>query len=124
METATKLAWALLALVHLSPAAVAFAPSLLHRVYGVSPQGDLGILMSHRGVLFVAVLAACLLAMFDPPARRSMTVVVAISVAGFLALYLRGGLPSGPLRTIAIADAFALVPLFFAILAAWRPGAA
>jgi hypothetical protein len=124
METATRMAWGLLALAHLSPAAVAFVPSLVERLYGVSPTGDLGVLIAHRGALFLAIVAACVLAVFDPPARRALGIVVATSVIGFLVLYLRAGAPSGPLRTIAIVDAVALLPLAFVIVAAWRPQAA
>lgn len=124
MEIATKLAWGLLAMAHLSPAAVTFAPSLVERLYGVSPAGALGVLIAHRGALFLAIVAACALAAFDAPARRALTVVVAISVIGFLVLYLRSGTPSGPLRTIAIVDAAALLPLAFVTMAAWRPHAA
>ena len=124
MEITTKLAWGLLALAHLSPAAVTFAPSLVEQLYGVSPTGDLGVLIAHRGALFLAIVAACVLAVFDPPARRALSVVVAISVIGFLALYLRAGAPSGPLRTIAIVDAATLLPLALVVVAAWRPQAA
>jgi hypothetical protein len=124
MEITTKLAWGLLALAHLSPAAVTFAPSLVEQLYGVSPTGDLGVLIAHRGALFLAIVAACALAVFDAPARRALGVVVAISVIGFLVLYLRAGAPSGPLRTIAIVDAAALLPLAFVLVAAWRPQAA
>ncbi|MFN9091535.1 MAG: hypothetical protein ACK5V0_08590 [Alphaproteobacteria bacterium] len=121
METTVRMAWGLLALAHLSPAAVAILPSLVERLYGVSPTGDLGVLIAHRGALFLAIFAACVLAVFDPPARRALGIVVATSVIGFLVLYLRAGAPSGPLRTIAIVDAAALLPLAFVIVAAWRP---
>jgi len=124
MEIATKLAWGLLALAHLSPAAVTFAPPPVERLYGVSPTGDLGVLIAHRGALFLAIVAACALAVFEAPARRALGVVVAISVIGFLVLYLWAGAPSGPLRTIAILDAAALLPLAFVLVAAWRPQAA
>ena len=120
METATKMAWGLLALAHLSPAAVAFVPSLVERLYGVSPTGDLGVLISHRGALFLAIFAACVLAVFDPPARRALGIVVATSVIGFLVLYMRAGAPTGPLQTIAIVDAAALLPLAFVVVAGWR----
>lgn len=123
METKTKMAWGLLALAHLSPAAVAFVPSLVERLYGVSPTGDLGVLIAHRGALFLAIFSACALAVFDPPARRALGIVVATSVIGFLVLYLRAGAPSGPLRTIAIVDIAALLPLAYVVLAAWRPQA-
>jgi hypothetical protein len=50
-------------------------------------------------------------------------VVVAISVISFLWLYLRAGMPSGPLKTIALVDLVGLAPLFFVIWSAWRFGA-
>lgn len=123
MEIATKLAWGLLALTHLSPAAAVFAPSLIERLYGVSPTGDLGVLIAHRGALFLAIVAACVLAVFDSPARRALGMIVATSVIGFLILYLRAGAPAGPLRMIAMVDAAALAPLTFVIVAARRPQA-
>ena len=124
METTTKLAWGLLALTHLCPATVVFAPSLVERRYGVSPTGDLGVLIAHRGALLLAIVAACALAAFDPPARRALGVVVVISVIGFLGLSLRPGAPSGPLRTLAIVDAAALLQLALVTMSAWRPQSA
>ncbi|WP_102126805.1 hypothetical protein [Deinococcus planocerae] len=122
MEPPVKVAWALLALVHLSPAAVLLRPGLVRALYGVDANGSLGVLVTHRGALFLGVLAACLLAVFDPGARRAASLVVLISVVGFLAVYVRAGLPAGPLRTVALVDAVALVPLALVVLAAWgRP---
>ena len=43
MELLTRIAWLLLVLLHTPPAAVVFAPSLLEKLYGVPPTGDLGI---------------------------------------------------------------------------------
>lgn len=120
MELFVKAAWALLALVHLSPAAAAVSPALINRLYGVAPAGNLGVILAHRGVLFLAIIAACVCAVFDPPARRALSLVVAVSVVGFLVLYARAGAPAGPLRRIAIVDAIALVPLLVVAVAAWR----
>ncbi|MEO1787038.1 MAG: hypothetical protein AAFR41_08455 [Pseudomonadota bacterium] len=120
MEIWVKGAWALLALVHLSPAAAAFSTGVVRQLYGVSPEGDLGVLLAHRGALFLAILAACLCAILDPSARRALSLVVSISVIGFLILFVRAGAPVGPLRTIAIIDAIALVPLFLVAVSAWR----
>jgi hypothetical protein len=50
--------------------------------------------------------------------------VVTISVAGFLWLFVAAGSPRGALRTIAIVDAIAMVPLAWILLQAWRPSAA
>jgi hypothetical protein len=121
MEMFTKAAWTALALIHLLPAAAAFAPSLISRLYGADVSGDLFVLLEHRGALFFAIFVACLFGVFDPPARRALCVVVSISVVGFLVIYWRAGLPAGPLRTIALADFVALVPLAWVAICAWRP---
>ena len=120
MEIATKIAWLLLALVHASPAAVLFRPGLVQRLYGISADGPAGLLLTHRGATFVAIVVACLWAAFDPSVRRLATVVVAIAVLGYLFLYARAGMPEGPLRTIAAVDAIALAPLLLVIWSAWR----
>ena len=122
MEIATKIGWALLALVHVSPAAVLFRPSLVEQLYGVAPEGPTGLLLTHRGATFLAIVVAAIWAAFDPSVRRLCTVAVAIAVISYLILYIRAGLPEGPLRTIAAADAFALAPLLFVTWSAWRPG--
>lgn len=121
MEIATRIAWLLLAAVHVSPAAVLFRPSLVERLYGTSPEGAAGLLLTHRGATFLAIVVASIWAAFDPSVRRLCTIVVAIAVVGFLILYARAGMPRGPLRTIAAADALALAPLVLVIWSAWRP---
>lgn len=121
MEMATKIAWFLLALVHVSPAAVLFQPSLVQKLYGTAPEGATGLLLIHRGATFLAIVMAAVWAAFDPSVRRLCTVIVAIAVLGYLSLYARAGMPEGPLRTIAAADALALAPLLLVIWSAWRP---
>lgn len=121
MEFATKIAWFLLALVHVSPAAVLFRPSLVQRLYGTAPEGSASLLLTHRGATFLAIVVACLWAAFDPSVRRLCTVIVAIAVLGYLALYAGAGLPRGPLRTVAAVDALALAPLLLVTWSAWRP---
>lgn len=119
MEVVLKLAWVLLALVHLTPAMAFFVPSTLRRLYGIAPTGDVGVLLIHRGALFLAIVSACLYACFETSARRATSIVVAISVVGFLVTYVRSGAPTG-LRPIAIADGVALAPLALAVFGAWR----
>ncbi|MBU4611776.1 phosphopantetheine adenylyltransferase [Achromobacter sp. GG226] len=119
-ETLTKLSWGALALIHAIPAAALFRPALLARLYGIGASGDLGVLMTHRAALFLAVAAVCVYAAFDPGARRAAGLVTGISVVGFLVLYASAGWPSGSLRGIAIGDAIALVPLIWVAWAAWR----
>jgi hypothetical protein len=120
VETIIKAAWATLALIHLAPAAALVAPSFLQTLYGVDSQGEVGILLTHRGGLFLAVVAACTLAIFDPGARRAASLVACISVVGFLLVYGLAGRPSGSLRTIALVDLLALLPLGVAAWTAWH----
>lgn len=124
METLNRISWALLALVHVLPAAVLFVPSLVQRMYGIAPEGDPGVLLAHRGALFLGVVAVCLYALVEPSARRAAGLVVAISVIGFLFVYGRAGFPAGALWTIAIYDLVALLPLAWVLVAAWRPSGA
>lgn len=120
MDGWVKGAWFLLAAVHLPPAAVLVSPGLVGTLYGIDPDGPAGLLLVHRGALFLAVVAAALFAAFDPGARRVCTVVLGISMVGFLALYALAGMPDGSLRTIALVDAVALLPLAVVTAAAWR----
>jgi hypothetical protein len=113
--------WVLLAAIHAAPAAVFFAPGLGARLYGPLPEGIVALLLlQHRAALFLAVLAVALLAAASPGARRAASLVVGISVVGFLWAYLAQGAPEGPLRRVAIIDALALLPLGLVTLAAWR----
>lgn len=120
MQFLTRLCWIALALIHAAPAAAAFSPALVQRLYGVEPAGDLGVLLVHRGALFLGVTLTCLYAAIAPAARRAATIMTAVSVIGFLILYARAGFPDGPLRLIAIVDAGGLLPLIYAGLRAWR----
>jgi hypothetical protein len=113
-------AWILLALVHVMPAAVLARPGLITSLYGVEAAGDLGVLLIHRGSLFLAIVLVCLYAAWEPGARRAASLVVAISVVSFLAIYVSAGAPSGSLRLIALADFIALAPLGLVAWQAWR----
>jgi hypothetical protein len=124
MEWLVRASWIVLAAVHVAPAAVLLAPSLTARLYSVPPDGTVGLLLLHRGAMFLGVLAVALFAAASPPARQAASLVLGVSVAGFLAIYAAAGAPPGPLRTIALADALALLPLSLVVLAAWRGGGA
>ena len=119
MEVSVKVSWALLALLHLTPALSAFMPGLVDRMYGVPSEGDVGILLVHRGALFLAVCVTALYAIFDPGSRKVASLVLIISMVGFLLVYARAGFPAGELRKIAIADAVGLAPLIWVTLRAW-----
>jgi hypothetical protein len=120
MERLVIVCWLALAAVHASPAAVLFKPALIEILYGVSPTGSSGVLLIHRGALFLAVVVVALFAAFAPEARRAATLLVGISVVGFLLVYYVAGAPEGALRTIAIVDVLALAPLALVSWNAWR----
>ncbi len=113
-------AWILLGLVHVTPAAVLAKPDLIGSLYGVEAAGDLGVLLIHRGALFLAIVIVCLYAAWEPSSRRAASLVVGISVVSFLVIYAFAGAPSGSLRLIALADVLALGPLVLVSWNAWR----
>lgn len=111
-----RLAWGLLALVHITPALALFAPSLLTKLYGVKSGDPLFLLMHHRAALFLTVVVACIWCALDPTPRKLGVVIAAISMISFLALYFTNGSPP-TLRQIAIADLIGLPALAYV---AWR----
>lgn len=113
--------WAVLALIHAPPSAATFLPRFRRRLYGgIDESGPLGIILIHRGVLFLAVFAACVFAAFNVDAREVASVVTTISVVGFLLVYLSAAPASRrPLRNVAAADAIGLVPLAIVLFDAW-----
>ena len=119
-----ELAWALLALIHAPPAAVLFAPSALPALYGIASDGELAVLLRHRGALFLGLVVLCLWALVDPGTRRAAGGVVGVSVVSFLVLYARAGFPAGPLRKVALVDALGLAPLLVVVVDGWRGPAA
>lgn len=121
MEIWIKVGWLGIAFVHLMPALVLFAPSMTERLYELPPDGDLGVLIVHRGALFLGIVVAALFATFDPSSRRVASVIAAISILGFLIVYARAGFPAGALRSIATVDLIAVAPLVFVVMQAWRP---
>jgi len=113
------LAWFALALIHTPPALAAFSPALRKRMYGMEAGGALGLILAHRGVLFLAVAVACVFAAFNAEARQLATIVTAISVLGFLIGYMLMGAPKD-LRAIALTDGVGLIPLAAVLAEAWR----
>lgn len=112
------LAWLALLLVHTPPALATFLPQMRKRMYGVDDAGPLGLILAHRGVLFLAVASVCLLAAFNAEARLAAALVTSISVLGFLIGYVLAGAPKRP-RTIARVDALALMPLALVLFDVW-----
>jgi hypothetical protein len=112
--------WAVLGLIHLLPAVALFRPAMLTQLYGAAPGGEVFVLLHHRAALFLAVLVVCVWAALDPAVRRLASVAVAVSMLGFLVLWVRAGSPPA-LRTIALADLAGLPFLAVAAWLAWRP---
>ena len=113
-----RVAWGVLALIHLLPAIALVRPSLIERLYGVAPGGEVHLLLHHRAALFAAILATAVWALLDPAARPLAALVIGISMIAFLVLYVAGGMPAG-LRTIAVADCVGLPALAYVAWRAW-----
>lgn len=111
-----RIAWALLFCLHILPALALIRPALLARLYGVSSEGPVGLLLQHRAAMFVAIAGLCLLALFDHNSRRPAALAAATSMISFLFLYGFGGAPRS-LRGIASADAIGLPALAYVIWA-------
>lgn len=111
-----RLAWLLLALLHLSPAMALVRPAIIETLYGVAPESAAFPLVRHRAALFLAIVAICVWAMADPGVRRLASVACAMSMLSFLLLYRMAGAPRA-LRTVAMADLL-FVPIL--ALASWR----
>lgn len=114
-----RLLWILLALVHTGPALALVRPSLLSRLYGISPGDPAFLLVQHRAALFLCICVVCLWAAFDPGVRRLAVLTTGVSMLSFLVLYrLAGGPPH--LQAIAITDFVALPVLAASAYLAWR----
>lgn len=111
-----RIAWLMLALIHLMPALAFFRPAMLTRLYGLDAHTPTFLLLHHRAALFLVVCTVCVWAAFDPGARRVASVAAAISMLSFLGLYWHAGSPPS-LRMIALAD---LAGLPFLAIVAWR----
>jgi hypothetical protein len=111
--------WLALALIHAPPSAATFSAGLRKRMYGVDESGPLGVILVHRGVLFLAVFAACVFAAFNTDARALASIVTAISLVGFLIVYALAKAPRGSLRAVALTDAVGLIPLAVVLFDAW-----
>lgn len=115
-----ELSWLAIALlVHLAPAMLFFRPGLTKKLYGISADDSTGLLLIHRGALFLGIVVVSLFAAFDVDARPAASIVVTISMIGFLFVYMKAGLPKGPLRKIAIVDLIGLLPLAIVLWDAW-----
>ncbi len=121
MESITRAAWFGLAAIHATPSLVLFMPSMIERLYGVPSSGSVGMLLTHRGALFLGVFALALLAAFDENSRRAGVLVVGISMIGFLIVYANAGSPTGALRTISLTDLAGLPLLALVTWEALRP---
>lgn len=111
-----RLAWLLLAALHVPPALALVRPAMIETLYGVTRDMAAFPLVQHRAALFAAVVAICLWAMADARVRRLASVACAISMLSFLLLWWLAGAPPA-LRTIALADLLFLPVLAFA---GWR----
>ncbi len=114
-----KLSRAILALIHLIPAVAVIQPSLLTSLYGIDAQSPFYVLMWHRAALFAMAVLICTWAIFAPEVRALAAVAIAISMGGFLTLFLINGSPES-LRMIPLTDVAGLPFLAFVGWSAFR----
>ncbi len=107
-----RIAWGVLALVHMMPAISFFRPTMLNTLYGLEPSNPLYLLMHHRAALFLVIFVICIWCAISSTPRQLGVVAVAISMLSFLFLYFSNGSPEA-LRTIAIADMVGIPALLF-----------
>lgn len=108
-----KICWALIALIHATPALALFRPALLSKMYGIQSGTDNFTLMHHRAGLFVVIFIICIWALFRPEARPLAIVATGVSMGSFVLIWWLAG-ASPALRGIAIADMIGLVILAYA----------
>ena len=116
-----KLAWGVLALIHLLPAIALVRPTLLSSLYEIDAGSPVYLLIWHRAALFAMAVVICIWAALRPEVRQLAAVAITISMVGFLLLYLLNGSPPN-LRAIALADLAGLPFLAFAVWDAFRSG--
>jgi hypothetical protein len=115
----TSICWGILGLVHVIPALALFRPALLTRLYGVAEGTDTFLLLHHRAALFLGIAIVCLWSVARSEVRPLASVVVAVSMLSFVALYWFAGSPPA-FRTIALVDLAAVPVLLFAAWQAFR----
>ncbi|NEW26113.1 phosphopantetheine adenylyltransferase [Nocardia cyriacigeorgica] len=100
------------AVVNLLPAVAVLSVDRAGAAYGLeSVDGDLRLLLRHRGLLFAILGAGLLVAVFRPRLRAAALTANAVSMAGFLAL-IPLELPVGPaLMRVAKVDVVGLLLL-------------
>lgn len=113
---AERIAWGVLALIHLIPATAFVAPHLIGRLYGIAESDPFFPLLHHRAALFAVLLLICIWAIADSNVRHLAVFALALSMLSFLGIYWMAGQPES-LRDIAIAD---LIGLPFLAFVAWR----
>lgn len=111
MSSAIVVAWIALAAIHLMPALGLVSPAIRQVLYGIEPAGALATLLSHRAILFAALVLASLGAAAIPALRPGTAIAVTTSVIGYLVAYAANATPAGPLRKVALVDGIALAPL-------------
>ncbi|MBF6496676.1 phosphopantetheine adenylyltransferase [Nocardia cyriacigeorgica] len=109
------------AILNLLPAVAVVSVDRAAGAYGLdSVDGDLRLLLRHRGMLFAILGAGLLVAVFRPRLRTAAITANAVSMAGFLAL-IPLEQPIGPaLLRVARLDAFGLLLLAGAAAAFWQ----
>ena len=111
-----KLAWLILAAIHAVPALATFRPAMVGKLYHVTRDNPLFLLLQHRAALFFVIFLLCVWAAFDPVSRRVASIGVGVSMISFLILYWSAGSPP-VLKSIALTD---LIGIPFLLFVTWK----
>lgn len=116
-----RLMLAAAAILNLLPAVAVVSVDRAAGAYGLDAvDGDLRLLLRHRGMLFAILGAGLLVAVFRPRLRTAAITANAVSMAGFVAL-LPFEQPVGPaLLRVAKLDMLGLLVLAGAVAAFWK----
>ena len=93
-------------LLNLAPVVGVVSVARLQAMYGVTiDQGDLGILMRHRALLFGLLGALIIASAFWPALRAAAIIAGFVSMLGFIAIALPAPAFGPAIRNLIVADA-------------------
>ena len=103
-------------LLNLAPVVGVVSVARLQAMYGVTvDQGDLGILMRHRALLFGLLGALIIASAFYPALRAAAIIAGFVSMLGFIAIALPAPAFGPAVRNLIVADAIGAGLLIVAV---------
>jgi cation transport ATPase len=110
-----RLAFLIVALIHLLPLSGALGRSVLEKAYGIEMNSSsLQILLQHRAVLFGLLGIACLIATWDARWRYPVGIATLISAASFVLIAWSAPEYNARIARVVLFDEVAVVLLLLA----------